>query len=185
MGQTASQIENHIEDTRDDLSSNLRELENKVKSVTDWRHQFESRPMAFLGRRVWRRDAAGQGDRRAQQRRAASALLLRRNRNGELQRNIALDRRGFRARIAFFWPTFPGNGTGAPRVGKHQGRVSGGCRDSFEGLRGRICPRVFNAVQPGGSRAPFEDEQQLQSERVECRNPTSRRRDVGRRAAKT
>jgi hypothetical protein len=49
MGQTASQIENHIEDQREDLSSNLRELENKVKSVTDWRHQFESRPLAFIG----------------------------------------------------------------------------------------------------------------------------------------
>ncbi len=49
MGQTASQIENHIEGTREHLSSNLRELENKVKSVTDWRHQFHSRPLIFLG----------------------------------------------------------------------------------------------------------------------------------------
>lgn len=50
MGQTASQqIEDHIEDQREDLSSNLRELEYRVKEVADWRHQFENHPMAFLG----------------------------------------------------------------------------------------------------------------------------------------
>ncbi len=49
MGQTASQIENHIENKREDLGSNLRELENKVKSVTDWHHQFKSHPLVFLG----------------------------------------------------------------------------------------------------------------------------------------
>ncbi len=49
MGQTASQIENHIENKRADLSSNLQELEYRVKSATDWRRQFQSRPAAFLG----------------------------------------------------------------------------------------------------------------------------------------
>jgi hypothetical protein len=49
MGQTASQIENHIENKREDLGSNLRELEDKVKSVTDWHRQFKSRPLVFLG----------------------------------------------------------------------------------------------------------------------------------------
>lgn len=49
MGQAASQIENHIENKREDLGSNLRELEDKVKSVTDWRHQFGNRPLVFLG----------------------------------------------------------------------------------------------------------------------------------------
>lgn len=49
MGQTANQIEHHIENTREHLSSNLRELENKVKSAADWRHQFERRPLIFLG----------------------------------------------------------------------------------------------------------------------------------------
>ncbi len=49
MGQTANQIENHIENAREHLSSNLRELENKVKSATDWRQQFERRPLIFLG----------------------------------------------------------------------------------------------------------------------------------------
>ena len=49
MGQAASQIENHIENKREDLGSNLRELEDKVKSVTDWHHQFGNRPLVFLG----------------------------------------------------------------------------------------------------------------------------------------
>jgi hypothetical protein len=49
MGQTTHQIEAHIEDTRDDLSSNLHELERKVKSVTDWKQHFQSNPMTMLG----------------------------------------------------------------------------------------------------------------------------------------
>ena len=49
MGQTANQIENQIENKREDLAKNLRELEYKVKSATDWRHQFENRPALFLG----------------------------------------------------------------------------------------------------------------------------------------
>jgi hypothetical protein len=49
MGQTTHQIEAHIEDTRDDLSSNLHELERKVKSVTDWRLHFKTNPMTMLG----------------------------------------------------------------------------------------------------------------------------------------
>ena len=49
MGQAANQIENHIENERQDLGSNLRELEDKVKSVTDWHHQFKNRPLVFLG----------------------------------------------------------------------------------------------------------------------------------------
>lgn len=49
MGQAASQIENHIENKREDLGSNLRELENKVKSATDWHYQFRNKPVMFLG----------------------------------------------------------------------------------------------------------------------------------------
>ena len=49
MGQAASQIENHIEIEREDLGSNLRELEDKVKSITDWHHQFRNQPLVFLG----------------------------------------------------------------------------------------------------------------------------------------
>ena len=49
MGQTTSQIEAHIEDTREDLGSNLHELERKVKGVTDWRQHFQTSPMTMLG----------------------------------------------------------------------------------------------------------------------------------------
>jgi hypothetical protein len=41
MGETTSQIENHIENKREDLHSNLQELEKKVKSATDWRQYFQ------------------------------------------------------------------------------------------------------------------------------------------------
>src|SRR5882757_4459768 len=41
MGETTDQIENHIETKREDLHSNLRELENRVKSATDWRQYFQ------------------------------------------------------------------------------------------------------------------------------------------------
>jgi hypothetical protein len=49
MGQTAHQIEAHIESTREDLGSNLHELERKVKSVTDWKQHFQNNPMMLLG----------------------------------------------------------------------------------------------------------------------------------------
>lgn len=52
MGQTAGQIESYIESKRVDLGENLRELETRVRSATDWRYQFESRPMWFLGAAV-------------------------------------------------------------------------------------------------------------------------------------
>src|SRR5688500_988464 len=40
MGQTTDQIENQIENKREDLKSNLQELESRVKTATDWRHYF-------------------------------------------------------------------------------------------------------------------------------------------------
>jgi hypothetical protein len=49
MGQTTDQIEHHIEQTRETLGSNLQELERKVKSATDWRQQFQERPMIMIG----------------------------------------------------------------------------------------------------------------------------------------
>ena len=49
MGQTTDQIEAHIRETRDDLGANLNELEQKVKSATDWKQQFRSHPMTMLG----------------------------------------------------------------------------------------------------------------------------------------
>jgi hypothetical protein len=52
MGQTTQQIETHIEDTRADLGSNLREFEQKVKSLTDWKRHFENNPMVRMGAAV-------------------------------------------------------------------------------------------------------------------------------------
>ena len=49
MGQATNEIEAHIEDTRADLGSNLQELEQKVKSVTDWKQHFQTSPMTMLG----------------------------------------------------------------------------------------------------------------------------------------
>ena len=49
MGETANQIETHIERTRDNLGSNIHELEQKVKSATDWKHYFQNSPMTMLG----------------------------------------------------------------------------------------------------------------------------------------
>jgi hypothetical protein len=49
MGETTDQIETHIESQQDDLRSNLEELEEKVKSVTDWRRQFRNNTGLMLG----------------------------------------------------------------------------------------------------------------------------------------
>jgi hypothetical protein len=48
MGQTTDQIANDIDQTREDLKSNLEELESKVKSVTDWRSHFQKRPGSMV-----------------------------------------------------------------------------------------------------------------------------------------
>jgi hypothetical protein len=49
MGATTNQIARHIEKTRDDLGSNIHELERKVRSVTDWKQYFRNSPMTMLG----------------------------------------------------------------------------------------------------------------------------------------
>jgi hypothetical protein len=43
-----SQIERHIEQTRNELSDNVNELEGRVKSVLHWRAQVEERPMTMM-----------------------------------------------------------------------------------------------------------------------------------------
>ena len=48
MEDTARQIADHIEQTRESLGSHLEELEQKVKSATDWRKQFQTRPVTLL-----------------------------------------------------------------------------------------------------------------------------------------
>ena len=52
MGQTTQQIESQIEDRREDLKANLQELETRVKSATDWRHQFQEHPGAMIAAAV-------------------------------------------------------------------------------------------------------------------------------------
>jgi hypothetical protein len=49
VGQTTDEITTHIENTRDNLGSNLEELEERVKAVTDWRQKFQASPMSMLG----------------------------------------------------------------------------------------------------------------------------------------
>jgi hypothetical protein len=49
MAQTAEQIESHILHLRGDLSSDIQELGQRVRSATDWRRQFQNHPMAMLG----------------------------------------------------------------------------------------------------------------------------------------
>jgi len=49
MGQTTHQIEAHIADTREKLGDNVRELERKVKAVTDWKQHVQTSPMTMLG----------------------------------------------------------------------------------------------------------------------------------------
>jgi hypothetical protein len=41
MDETARQIEDRIKTSRENLKSNFSELENKVKTATDWRHYFK------------------------------------------------------------------------------------------------------------------------------------------------
>ena len=49
MAETVNEIEDRIDRTRERLGSTLRELEDKVEAVTDWREQFHQRPHLFLG----------------------------------------------------------------------------------------------------------------------------------------
>jgi hypothetical protein len=48
MGQRTDQIENQIENKREDLKSNLQELETRVKTATDWRHYFAAHTGTML-----------------------------------------------------------------------------------------------------------------------------------------
>lgn len=48
MGQTTDQIETEIDATREELMSNLEELESRVKEAADWREQFRKRPGVMI-----------------------------------------------------------------------------------------------------------------------------------------
>lgn len=49
MGESTDQIKSHIEDKQQDLRSNLRELETRLKSAVDWRGHFRRNPAVGLG----------------------------------------------------------------------------------------------------------------------------------------
>jgi len=49
MGEKSSQIEQHIQDQRNELGEHIGELKEKVQSAMDWRTQFEERPLTMLG----------------------------------------------------------------------------------------------------------------------------------------
>ena len=48
MGETSDQIERRIRETRNNLSLNFNELEEKVKTAVDWRAQFDERPITMI-----------------------------------------------------------------------------------------------------------------------------------------
>lgn len=49
MGDTTREIEAHIRNTRQHLSENIDELEQRVKSAVDWRQHYKAHPGAFVG----------------------------------------------------------------------------------------------------------------------------------------
>jgi hypothetical protein len=48
MGETTDQIAADIAQRRDDLKSNLEELETRVKDAADWRSQFRRHPGVMI-----------------------------------------------------------------------------------------------------------------------------------------
>ena len=48
MAEKPDQIARHIESTRNELGSNLHELENKVRQEADWKTHFERNPMMWV-----------------------------------------------------------------------------------------------------------------------------------------
>jgi hypothetical protein len=49
MDRATDRIEQHLDDERRALRSNLEELEDRVRSTLDWRRQFRGNTAAFLG----------------------------------------------------------------------------------------------------------------------------------------
>ncbi len=49
MGEESNQIERRIAVERGQLGQNLNELQSKVEQATDWRFQFQKRPMLMMG----------------------------------------------------------------------------------------------------------------------------------------
>jgi hypothetical protein len=49
MGEKSGQIERQITAQRGQLGRNLNELQSRVEQATDWRFQFQKRPMLMMG----------------------------------------------------------------------------------------------------------------------------------------
>ena len=49
MDRATESIQQHIYHEREELRSNLEELEDRVRSVVDWRRHFHSKPVLWLG----------------------------------------------------------------------------------------------------------------------------------------
>jgi hypothetical protein len=49
MGEKSDQIERQIVTERGQLSQNVNELQSRVEQATDWRFQFQRRPMLMMG----------------------------------------------------------------------------------------------------------------------------------------
>jgi hypothetical protein len=129
MGETANEIETHIERTRQDLGSNLNELENKVKSVTDWKHHFQNSPMTMigvaLGGGILLATALGGRKGRRLERSLASYA-------GNNEPHAGLDRQKNKAREA--WDNIKGAliGVAAARVKDFVGEVVPGFQEQFD-----------------------------------------------------
>jgi len=97
MGEKSNQIEQQIENERGQLGQNLNELQSKVQEATDWRAQFQKRPMLMMGVAVGGGLllAAVTGGRKSRPRRysaEAGGYGSQEHRRGtELQKNKALE----------------------------------------------------------------------------------------------
>lgn len=49
MGQTTTQIEQHIEANRNELQQHLSELQERTQEALSWRARFNQQPMKLLG----------------------------------------------------------------------------------------------------------------------------------------
>jgi hypothetical protein len=93
MGETTGQIENYIDSKRDDLGFNLKELEGKVKAVTDWRQQFQKSPMtavalAFGGGIVLASMLGGRSSRRSRSASSGASYLPHAGTNHQTQKAL-------------------------------------------------------------------------------------------------
>ena len=52
MAQRSDQIKQHIDQERERLGSNVREIESRVRRTTDWRAAFEKSPWMLMGAAV-------------------------------------------------------------------------------------------------------------------------------------